>query len=99
MAIAVWERDLDRAQRKYSIATRWPSVKSWAQFLPPLLALACVMLVFFDPRVWPLALSLGSSAILLFALHFFSIRRDERTALADLVLLTPLVFVLGDKLL
>jgi hypothetical protein len=99
MAIAVWERDLDRAQRKYSIATRWPSVKSWAQFLPPLLALACAMLAFFDPRVWPLAVCLGISSILLFALHFFSIRRDERTALADLTLLTPLAFVLGDKLL
>jgi hypothetical protein len=99
MAIAVWERDLDRSQRKHSIATRWPSVKSWAQFLPLLLALACAMLAFLDPRVWPLAVCLGISSILLFALHVFSIRRDERTALADLVLLTPLVFVLGEKLL
>jgi hypothetical protein len=99
MAIAVWERDLDRAQGKHSIATRWPNVKSWAQFLPLLLAFACAMLAFFDPGVWPLALCLGSSSVLLFALHFFSIRRDERTALADLVLLTPLAFVLGEKLL
>jgi hypothetical protein len=57
------------------------------------------MLAFFDPRVWPLAVCLGISSILLFALHFFSIGRDERTALADLVLLTPLAFVLGEKLL
>jgi hypothetical protein len=99
MAIAVWERDLDRAQGKHSIATRWPNVKSWAQFLPLLLVFACAMLVFFDPRLWSLALCLGTSSVLLVALHFFSIRRDERTALADLVLLTPLAFVLGEKLL
>ena len=99
MAIAVWERDLDRTQGKHSIATRWPSVKSWVQFLPLLLAFACAMLTFFDPRVWSVALCLGSSSVLLFELHFFSIRRDERTALADLVLLTPLAFVLGAKLL
>ena len=99
MAIAVWERDLDQAQGKHSIATRWPSVKSWAQFLPLLLVFSCAMLVFFDPRVWPLSLCLGSSSVLLFALHFFSIRRDERTALADLVLFTPLAVVLGEKLL
>jgi hypothetical protein len=99
MAIAVWERDLDRAQGKHSIATRWPSVKSWAQFLPLLLAFGSAMLVFFDPRVWPLSLCLGSSSVLLFGLHFFSIRRDERTALADLVLFTPLAVVLGEKLL
>jgi hypothetical protein len=99
MAIAVWERDLDRAQGKHSIATRWLGVKSWAQFLPLLLAFACAMLAFFDPRVWPLTVCLGISSILLFALHFFSIRRDERAALADLVLLTPLAFVLGEKLL
>jgi hypothetical protein len=99
MAIAVWERDLDQAHGKHSIATRWPSVKSWTQFLPLLLAFVCAMLAFFDPSVWSVAVCLGISSILLFALHFFSIRRDERTALADLVLLTPLAFVLGEKLL
>jgi len=99
MAIAVWERDLDRAQGKHSIATRWPRVKSWAQFLPLLLAFVCAIPAFFDPSVWPVTVCLGISSILLFALHFFSIRRDERTALADLVLLTPLAFVLGEKLL
>lgn len=99
MVIAAWERVLDRAQGKHSIATRWPRVNSWAQFLPLLLAFACAMPAVFDPRVWPLAVCLGISSILLFALHFFSIRRDERTALADLVLLTPLAVVLGEKLL
>jgi hypothetical protein len=99
MAIAVWECDLDQAQGKHSIATWWHRAESWAHFLSLLLAFACVMLVFFDPRLWPLALCLGSSSVLLLALHFFSIPRDEKTALADLVLLTPLAFALGEKLL
>lgn len=51
IAIAIWERDLDRAHGKHSIATCWPREKNWAQFLPLLLAFACAVLVFFDPRL------------------------------------------------
>ena len=40
----------------------------------------------------PIAISLSLGAALLAILHFASIGNDERTALADLVLLTPVVF-------
>jgi hypothetical protein len=99
ISIAVWERDLDRARQKYSIATRWPGVKPWAQVLPLPLAAVCGALIVIDRAIWPLVACLGLSAVLLFALHFLSIRTDERTALGDLVLLTPLMFALIEKLL
>jgi hypothetical protein len=98
ISIAVWERDLDHAQRKHSIATRWQHVRNYAQVLLILLASACALLAFLDPSVWPLAICLGASAVFLFALHFLPINRDDRTALADLVLLTPLVFFLVEKI-
>lgn len=99
VAIAVWERDLDQAQQKHSIATRWPSVNTWARLLPLLLTFVCALLALIDPIARSLALCLGFAFIFLFALHLRPIRRDERTALADLVLLTPLVFLLGQKFL
>ncbi|MEP7014109.1 MAG: hypothetical protein ABI925_01580 [Verrucomicrobiota bacterium] len=99
MAIAAWERNLDRAQSKHSIATRWPRAKIWTQFLSLLLSGACIILFFFDREFWPIASCLGLSAILLFALHFLPVRTDERAALADLVLLTPLVFAFVEKFL
>ena len=99
IAIAVWERDLDRAQQKHSIATRWPAVKFWARFLPLLLAAASAALLVVDFAIWPLAACLCVSSALLCALHFLPVQRDQRTALADLVLLTPLVFAVAEKLL
>ncbi len=93
-SIAVWEQDLDRAQHKYSIATRWSGSGRSAQFGLILLAGSCALLALLDPRLWALSTCLGSSAIFLFTLSFLSIDRDQRTALADLVLLTPLAFLL-----
>jgi hypothetical protein len=99
ISIAVWERDLDCAQGKHSIATRWLRAGECARLLLVLLASACVMLAFLDPAIGPLAFCLGASAVFLFALYFLTINRDERVALADLVLLTPLVFLLARKIL
>jgi hypothetical protein len=52
--------------------------------------------VLVDRSSGAVALCLGVSASLLGALHFVPLPPDERTALADLVLLTPLaVLVVG----
>jgi uncharacterized membrane protein len=96
ISIAIWERDLDRIQGKHSIATRWAHANS----LPPILLLAgSVVLALFDPGAWPAVLCLGGSGLLLGALPFVRVSRDERTALADVVLLTPLAFVVAERLL
>ncbi len=87
VSIAVWERELDRAQGRVSIATEFAAVRVCAPIA--LVVLAAVGLVRFD---WVGAV-VGASAILLAGLHFFRGRFDPdvRTALADLVLLTPLL--------
>jgi hypothetical protein len=99
VSIAIWERDLDRAQGKHSIATRWGQANS----LPPILFLlvlaGSVLLALFDPGAWPVALCLGGSSLLLGALPFAPVLRDARTALADLVLFTPLALFVAEKIL
>jgi hypothetical protein len=99
VSIAIWERDLDRIQGKHSIATRWADANS----LPPmpllLLLAGSVLLALFDSGAWPVALCLGLSGLLLGALPFVPVSRDERTALADLVLLTPLALFVAERIL
>jgi len=92
MSIAVWERELDRAQRKHSIATRCPGIGISIRVFCVFVALAALLMAAIDSSLLPIALSLSVSAALLVILHFVSIGDDERTALADLVLLTPLAF-------
>lgn len=90
ISIAVWERELDHAQRKNSIATRWSGVRFYLRLG------AMVLTVFAMASVTktyaPLHICIGVSAALLGVLDWLGeqIQRDERTALADLVLLTPL---------
>jgi hypothetical protein len=98
MSIAVWERDLDRAQRKHSIATRYPGIAGPVRAFCILVAMAALLLAAASASILPIAMSLSVGATLLAILHFISVRRDERTALADLVLLTPLVFLLAESL-
>jgi hypothetical protein len=99
VSIAIWERDLDQIQGKHSIATRWAHANS----LPPMLLLVLlagsVVLALFDPDAWPVALCLGASGLLLGALRFVPVSRDERTALADIVLFTPLALFVAEKVL
>lgn len=99
MSIAVWERDLDRAQKKYSIATRWSRSDLFVPVLLIVLFAICLVFAFVDPGLRSLSLCLGVSAILLAALHIAPAARDERTALADLVLLTPLAVFVAGKIL
>ena len=94
VSIAVWERDLDDQQGKRSIATRWAGAAGLAQWTPLILAAMGVVMAFLHPARRALFVSLAASAVFLSCLHFASIRRDERTALADLVLLTPYLLLL-----
>jgi 1,4-dihydroxy-2-naphthoate octaprenyltransferase len=99
VSIAIWERDLDRAQGKHSIATRWGQANSLPRTLLFLVLAGAVLLVLFDPGAWPVALCLGGSSLLLGALRFVPVSRDARTALADLVLFTPLALFAAEKIL
>ncbi len=92
LCIASWERELDAAQGKTSLLTGWPAV---ARVLRPL-GFAIVMVALVFALAWrfaaPLWLCLALSAALLVWLQGArSLPRDNRTALADLVLLTPLI--------
>ena len=92
LCIASWERELDAAQGKTSLLTGWPAV---ARALKPFGLFIIVMSLVLTLAWWfaaPLWICLAVSALLLIWLHSASqIRRDHRTALADLVLLTPLL--------
>ncbi len=89
MSIAAWERDLDGNQGKRSIATRCPRIGFSVRISCFVLAAAVLLLGVAEHQLFPIAICLSVSATLLAILHFVRARRDERTALADLVLLTP----------
>ena len=90
ISIAVWERELDHAQRKNSIATRWSRIRFCLR--PGTMVLAVFAIASVTRTSAPLHICIGVSAALLGVLDWLGeqIQRDERTALADLVLLTPL---------
>ena len=115
VSIAGWEEELDRAQRKVSLATRHPGV---ARFITTICVwfgfVALVLGMVFQPAA-RIFVCIGLSALLLGWLNAsprfkegrftnrprrFVNRRsldfvqDERTALADLVLLTPILFLI-----
>ena len=99
ISIAIWERDLDRIQGKHSIATCWQHANSLAQLLLLLLLAGSVVLALFDAGAWLVVLCLGTSGLLLGALPFVPVSRDERTALADVVLFMPLALFVAEKVL
>ncbi len=86
ICIAVWEMDLDLAQRRVSIAT---SIAIGGRFVVPAALVLCLTSgVLRVPEIF-------ASATLLAAVHIFrnKIQPDVRTALADLVLLTPIAAI------
>ena len=89
ISIAVWERDLDRSQRKHSFATRFSKIGFWVRLFCAMVSLAALVAAIVDRDLMALAACLAFSAILLATLDSLSIPLDERSALADLVLLTP----------
>ncbi len=91
LSISVWERDLDVAQGKESFATAHPQLL----WLPQaaclgLGGLALCMAIPNETRAISLCLT-SSATLLAFLNEANSLRRDERVALADIILLTPLV--------
>jgi len=99
ISIAFWERSLDLAQHKHSLATRWPRARLLAPIASTIVALGAALLDFLDPQLCALAIYLGFSSLLLAFLHLLPFPRDERTALADLVLLTPFSLFVIAKIL
>ncbi len=97
VCIATWERELDVAQQRVSIATVFPKIEGW--ILPSLAFFSLTSLVcaeFVDGKVVLLCVAL--SAILLAVIHVARDRIEPnlRTALADLVLFTPLVVLFAN---
>ncbi|MGI8431707.1 MAG: hypothetical protein ACR2MW_05365 [Chthoniobacterales bacterium] len=92
LCIASWERELDAAQGKTSLLTGWPAVARALKPFGLFIVVASLVLTlawWFAALLW---ICLAASALLLIWLHSASqLRRDHRTALADLVLLTPLL--------
>ena len=94
LSISVWERNLDLAQGKDSFATAHPQLLWLPQAACLVLGvLALGIAVAGEARA--ISLCLASAAILLaFLNRTSSLPRDECVALADIVLLTPLVIPL-----
>jgi hypothetical protein len=92
IGIAVWERELDTVQNRVSIATELPSVHS--ALLPALVGIFAISMAFAIAGTRAeLHFCIALSAALLVVVHVLRarIQPDVRTALADLVLLTPLI--------
>jgi hypothetical protein len=99
VAIACWERELDRAQGKVSIATRHPKIARHVRTISLVLALTAFGLAILFPLALPILVCIGASASLLMGLDASaSLASDQRSALADLVLLTPLLALFALKL-
>ncbi|MGH8095007.1 MAG: hypothetical protein ACREIF_16300 [Chthoniobacterales bacterium] len=92
LSIAAWERELDAAQGKSTFMTGWPMAARALKTIGYGLAFVALGFGVFWRFTFPLWLCLAGSAFLLVRLNLSGhLPRDNRTALADLVLLTPLV--------
>ena len=91
ISIARWECGVDRAQGKVSIATRHPGIARNSGFIALVLGVASFAMAPIFRFAAPLLACIGASAFLLAWLNSRPIEVDRRTALADLVLLTPIV--------
>jgi hypothetical protein len=119
ISIASWERDLDQAQGKVSIATRHPGFTRRAAAICAGLAIISLALAIVQGAAAPILACVSMSALLLGWLNAsadlkegrfpnrprrfvnrrsLGIDRDQRTALADLVLLTPMVALIATAL-
>jgi hypothetical protein len=91
ISIAGWEHDLDTAQGKVSIATRHPVIARTSGLFSVVLGLAAFVMATCFHLAAPLFACISVSALLLAWLNLAPLDVDRRTALADLVLLSPLV--------
>lgn len=92
LGIAFWERELDETQRKVSFATRYPDLDRHLRKPSIALALGSAVTAIIHGEAAPILSCVSVSSLLLALLDFFRgrIAPDQRTALADIVLLTPL---------
>jgi hypothetical protein len=116
ISIASWERELDQAQGKVSIATRHPGFTRLTALICAVLAGTSLTVAIVQGPAAPLLACISVSALLLGWLNasvdpqgaavykppwaiwkspFLDFDRDQRTALADLVLLTPIVALIA----
>jgi hypothetical protein len=93
ISIAFWERELDETQQKVSFATRYPGLDRHLGKLSLVLTLGSGVAAIISREAAPIFGCVSVSSLLLALLDSFrgKIDRDQRTALADLVLLTPLL--------
>ncbi|MEA3093199.1 MAG: hypothetical protein QOJ04_4541, partial [Caballeronia sp.] len=112
ISIASWERELDQAQGKVSIATRHPSFTRHAALICAVLAVTSLILAIVRGPAAPIFACISMSALLLAWLNvsadpqgaavykppFLDVDSDQRTALADLVLLTPIAALIAASL-
>jgi hypothetical protein len=96
ISIAYWERELDSAQRKVSFATRYPNLDRHLGKLLSALALSAGATAVVYRNAAPIFACVSVSSLLLAWLNSnrAKIGQNQRTALADLVLLTPLLALL-----
>ena len=95
LSIAAWERELDAAQGKASFMTGWPMAARALKAIGYGIAVVAIAFALFWRFAFPLWLCVAASALLLVRLNISErLPRDNRTALADLVLLTPLIALL-----
>jgi hypothetical protein len=94
ICIAFWERDLDENQGKVSFATRYPGLDRYLGRSSLTLAFGSLVAAIVHPEAGPISACVSVSALCLMSLDSERIDRDQRTALADLVLLTPLLALL-----
>ena len=97
LSIAFWERELDEAQGKVSFATWFPWLDRHLRKLSFAFALGAGVAAIIWRETTPIFASVTVSSFLLATLDSARERigRDQRTALADLVLLTPLLALLA----
>ena len=93
ISIASWERELDRIQHKHSIATNFGRMRRFRDLLSGTLVTGSVCLMMIDGETWPLWVCIAVCSIATSVLDKISVSRDERGALADVVLLTPAIFI------
>jgi hypothetical protein len=93
ISIARWERELDQAQGKISVATRHPRFVRQTRKICLGLALTSFAVASIYRPAAPIFGCVAISALLLALLDTFpeKLEVDQRTALADFVLLTPLI--------
>jgi hypothetical protein len=95
VCIAAWERDLDARHGNVSLMTRWPTLGKYVGISAVIFSTFCLIVAQFFSAESRLFYCTATSAALLALLDLLRklIPHDDRTALADLVLLTPLLLL------